>query len=190
MLERLRRRIVVKTGKTDIRRWTNLRSHEPAWGIRSAFAAAACHESRYVCDLGCGMQLLRSLLPPHITYLPADLHNWTPDTAICDLNAKILPVAYLERADTVTMLGVLEYIYDPIWLLANLASFIDMLVVSYNPKDFTHVDRPSNGWVNAYSLVELVRVFHSNGFILKRIERISEHEVLVVSVKNSVSKKA
>ena len=182
MFERIRRKNAVRAGKTDISRWTDSKNHEVAWATRAAFAAAACSDSLCVCDIGCGMQELKSLLANSIIYLPADLQQWTVDTAICDLNAKRLPDAYLKRADTVTMLGVIEYIYDMKWVLESLRPLISKMIISYNPTDFGNLDRLANGWVNSHSLGGLVRLFHDSGFLVKRLERINEWEVILVGI--------
>src|SRR4029077_254258 len=83
--------------KTDYRRWLNLRNYPVSWDWRAAAAAALAKESQWICDLGCGgRQVLRSSLPSGIVYLPSDIHQWTDDTVVCDVNEYQLPLAYLQ----------------------------------------------------------------------------------------------
>ncbi len=88
MNEATRRSEVVRQSDTDRFRWTQSESFDKNWAWRSSFAAAMCADSKVVCDVGCGMQTLRSLLHDGITYLPADLIKRTEDTLVCDLNRK------------------------------------------------------------------------------------------------------
>src|SRR5580658_9205040 len=89
--ELTRRREVVRKGETDHLRWSQKDTFDAKWASRAAFAAAMCADSKAVCDIGCGMQTLRSFLSDDVTYLPADLTKWTPDTLFCDLNKQHLP---------------------------------------------------------------------------------------------------
>jgi hypothetical protein len=105
-----------------------------------------------------------------------------------------LPDGYLRRADTVTMLGVIEYVHDVPWLFAALSSYSPMLIVSYNPSDLRHGPRRrfsllgglSNGWVNEFTLGELMRIISSSGFIVNELKLISMGQVLVRAVPKSV----
>ena len=181
MQEKLRRLRILRDRVTDRLRWTQQYSYQPRWIKRSAFAAALCADSQIVCDIGCGMQELRKLLHPGIVYLPADLKLWTEDTRHCDLNLKNLPDIYLERADTVTMLGVIEYIYDVPWVLEELFKYVDKLIVSYNPSDISQANRANNGWVNSFTLGELVQLVHAAGFIVRDIRLIEEGQVIIAA---------
>ena len=97
------------------------------------FAAACCAESQAVCDIGCGMQKLRRFLRPGTLYLPVDLKKWIDDTIVCNLNEGQFPADAVAKADTVTMLGVLEYIYDVPAPLKKVGASLPRLIVSYNP---------------------------------------------------------
>jgi hypothetical protein len=88
MLTEVTRRLkLIERQETDILRWSEPASLQTSWDKRTPFAAALCRQSKAICDIGCGNQRLRALLPPAIRYLPADLTRRTPDTALCDLNS-------------------------------------------------------------------------------------------------------
>jgi hypothetical protein len=177
--ERKRRLNLIKQGETDLTRWSKIDSFKQNWDTRAPFAAALCADSKVVCDIGCGRQALRRLLPLHIVYRPADLVQRSDDTAICDFNKKQLPESYLIEADTVTLLGVLEYIYDVPWVLNSVREYIETLIVSYNPSDMIHHDRRERGWVNDYRLDEFVQMLVACGYIVKHVSLVDPAQVII-----------
>jgi hypothetical protein len=174
-----------KRRETDIDRWSKSESFDRSWSKRSPFAAAFCADSHCVCDIGCGMQTLRPLLPIHIKYLPADIAKRTEDTALCDLNRKVLPLEYLREADTVTLLGVIEYVFDVPWLFAALRQSIGTLIVSYNPVDMIGKGRRETGWVNDFHLEELVQMINRAGYLVRDINLIDPGQVMIRAVADS-----
>ena len=167
---------------TEYARWGNPANYLAHWNHRSAFAAALCHDSKVICDIGAGAQTLRRLLP-NKTYLPADLdvNLLTPDTVPCELNLGNYPDAYLRRADTVTLLGVLEYLADdriPA-LFTKLAEHCTILIFSYNPIDIADQDRSANGWVNGFTTGQLMELCSHAGFEVDHFQRIDNTQVLV-----------
>jgi hypothetical protein len=100
---------------------------------------------------------------------------------ICDLNQHILPEKYLLEADTVTLLGVLEYVFDVPWVLQSLRPFIDTLITSYNPSDMIDSGRRERGWVNDFALDDLVRMIHSAGYIVRNIQLVDPDQVVLKS---------
>jgi hypothetical protein len=180
MLEEIRRRLeLIRRGKTDIARWSAPASLLSNWNRRAPFAAALCADSLCVCDIGCGNQVIRRLLAPGTKYLPADLIQRTEDTALCDLNKKELPEDYLRQADTTTLLGVIEYVYDVPWVLHALKAFLGTLVVSYNPSDMIDLNRREKGWVNDYRLDELSQMIVEAGYILRNIDLVDQGQVVI-----------
>jgi hypothetical protein len=186
MLAEIKRRLeLLKRRETDIDRWSKSESFDRNWSRRSPFAAALCADSHCVCDIGCGMQTLRPLLPHHIKYLPADLAKRTEDTAICDLNRKKLPMEYLQQADTVTLLGVIEYVFDVPWLFEALRRSIGILIVSYNPVDMVGAGRRENGWVNDFRLAELVQMINAAGYLVRDVNLVDPAQVMIRAVADS-----
>jgi hypothetical protein len=180
MLVEIKRRLeTIRRRETDRFRWLESASFKSNWNKRAPFAAALCADSRCVCDIGCGTQALRSLLPSAVRYLPADITQRTEDTILCDLNQRVLPEKYLLEADTVTMLGVLEYLFDVPWVLRSLRPFINTIVTSYNPSDMIQSGRRERGWVNDFTLDELVRMIHRAGYIVCNISLVDPDQVVV-----------
>jgi len=79
-----------------------------------------------VADYGCGRQELRTLLPTGWTYVPYDWISRSPDTRVCDFT-QTLPEA---RHEVIFMLGVLEYIPDPVQLLRHALTHAHWTVFS------------------------------------------------------------
>jgi hypothetical protein len=180
MLTEVKRRLkLIQRRETDILRWSQSDSLRTSWDKRAPFAAALCADSRCVCDIGCGNQTLRHLLPRDVKYLPADLTARTEDTALCDLNAKLLPEAYLRMADTVALLGVIEYIYDVAWVIETLHSFLGTLIVSYNPSDMIDINRREQGWVNDFSMSELALMIVGAGYALRDVRLVDSGQVVI-----------
>jgi hypothetical protein len=162
--ERSRRQKVIDARKTDVARWRNRASYNPSWASRLDSAMPLLAGAAWVADLGCGMQALRARLGSDATYLPMDLKPWTGDTLICDLNARDLPDHYIALCDVCVVMGVLEYLYDPDWLLARLAEHAETIVLSYTAVDMVIADRAGNGWVNAFTSDEVVRMVERAGY--------------------------
>jgi hypothetical protein len=180
MLSEVRRRLsLIARKETDVSRWSVSENFRPNWDQRAPFAAAFCSESRSVCDLGCGNQALRHLLAPGIGYLPADLTRRSADTLLCELNKGELPVEYLSKADTVTLLGVIEYIFDVPQLVRTLRTFLGTLIVSYNPSDMNTIDRREKGWVNDYKFVDLCRMIVESGYVLRNVALVDPGQVIL-----------
>ncbi|WP_428487096.1 methyltransferase domain-containing protein [Rhodopila sp.] len=177
--EKLRRQAQVAAGATDRERWEDATSYERFWSDRSAAAAKLCRSGQWVCDIGCGMQGLKAMLPAGCTYLPADLRRWEPVVETCDLNAGRLPERHLVRCDVVILLGVIEYIYDLPRLLAALARRAETVVVSYNCAELAEVDRPGFGWVNALTTEALLELLRQAGLQPNALERFGAMEILV-----------
>jgi hypothetical protein len=183
MLTEVTRRLkLIERQETDILRWSEPASLQTSWDKRTPFAAALCRQSKAICDIGCGNQRLRALLPPAIRYLPADLTRRTPDTALCDLNEKMLPEEYLREADTATLLGVVEYVYDVAWLIDALRPFLGVLIVSYNPADMIDNNRCEKGWVNDYRLDEFADMIVRAGYTLRDVNMVDPGQVVIAAI--------
>ena len=177
--ENRRREARVRAAETDRERWEDAASYEQFWSDRAVAAASLCRPGQWVCDIGCGMQGLRAALPAGCTYLPADLRLWDPAVEACDLNADLLPERQLARCDVVTLLGVIEYIYDLPRLFAALTRRVETVVVSYNCAELADVDRIGFGWVNALTKEALLELLQQAGFRPDTVERFGAMEILV-----------
>jgi hypothetical protein len=166
--------------KTDFERWSNPAALEPAWDRRAAFAANFIAGGARVLDLGCGQMALRRFLPNGCNYQPCDLIARDPSTIVCDFNASEFPEAAAEKADVITMLGVLEYIVDVDSFFARLQRAKCDVVLSYCATEFTGaIDRAALGWINHFSFHDLAILFDRFGYQLDRADRIDDLQVLM-----------
>ena len=153
-------------GRPDPARWHLRESFLQDWSKRAEKAAEFLKpEERTVVEIGCGAnQALRSLIGERV-YLPADLHQWTPDTELCDLNAGWYPAA-LAKADVCFMLGVLEYLDDVPSVMRTLVERVPSIIISYTTSD--HHPRRVAARTNRFSRIELLTIISDAGFVVER----------------------
>ena len=173
------RRRSVAGGITDAARWTDPDSYLPFWDSRAVAVAPMLRDLRWVCDIGCGRQALRTQLRPGTRYLPADIRGWTADTETCELNQGRLPRRALLRCDVAVMLGVLEYIVDPGLLLIRLRGYAEHLLLTYCAPELWTVDRAGFGWVNALGEGELHALLTAAGYTVTATSRFEDRQLVV-----------
>ena len=126
---------------------------------RCRLAAAMIDSTANVADLGCGMQVLREHLPPSTPYTGYDLGTMHPDNVHLDLDA---PFRLNEAHTTAVVLGVLEYLDDPVQALASARVTVDTLVVSFvcahNACDDDLARRVDLGVKHHWSVEDLERI--------------------------------
>ncbi len=168
-----RRKQTIEARETDYTRWSDPRNLEAAWELRSVRAADYLGAGSKVVDLGCGAMSLERHLPAGCQYVPSDLVARDARTRVCDLNRGELPSNDLGPGTTVTMLGVLEYLYDPAAVLAALARSGSSLLLTYCcAEDTTHLDRGALGWVNRFTRAEITALLQAGGFSVTRQDRV------------------
>ena len=133
---------------------------EEAWvHDRCRLAASMIDNAANVADLGCGMQVLREHLPPSTPYTGYDLGTMHPDNVHLDLDA---PFRLDEAHTTAVVLGVLEYLDDPVQALASARATVDTLVVSFvcahNASDDDLARRVDLGVKHHWSVWDLERI--------------------------------
>jgi polysaccharide pyruvyl transferase WcaK-like protein len=107
---------------TRLGEWTE-RAVEAVWLMREL----PLKDGDRLVDLGCGKQTLRSLIPPELSYVPVDIRRRSDDTLVMDLNLPV-PDGHFEVA---AMLGLLEYLRDPLARIDWCAEHADYCVFSY-----------------------------------------------------------
>ena len=173
-----RRKLVIAEEQTDVLRWADHRQLEAAWNVRAMFASQFIPDGSHVFDIGCGAMAIEGFLPKSCTYVPCDVVRRDARTIVCDLNLDELPIAATE-CDRITMLGVLEYLYDPAKFLQQLQHNGKSAILSYCPTDWTqHLDRRALGWVNDLSLKELDCIFQNAGLFCRRADRIDDNQAI------------
>jgi hypothetical protein len=165
--------------RTDRERWSSPDRYDQAWQVRSVAAIEMAPHASWICDLGCGtLQSLKAALRSGQVYLPADLTQWTADTELCELNELRLPYRSLSICDTVFLLGVIEYIFKPAYLLEAISSNVEFLLLSYNQtpsegrSSNLSEERRSVGWVNDFTELELLTLLLTNGFEIQNKQKI------------------
>ncbi len=177
-IESERRKQIIAQGQTDTERWRDPGQLERAWNERARQAADFIPSGAVVLDMGCGAMALEQFLPPACIYLPCDLVARDRRTLVCDFNVGGFPVA--DHATHITVLGVLEYIYDVPTFLNRLRVYARPIVLSYNPTDLTGtIDRPALGWVNNLSFAELERALRTAGLCVTTGLQIDHGQVLL-----------
>jgi hypothetical protein len=152
---------------SDVERWSNSDNLLSSWSERAKIVAALLAPPGIVLDLGCGKMDLEKFLKSGITYKPSDIVLRDDRTIVCDLNNGEMPQT---EATVVTMLGVLEYIYEPEKLLAQLAAQWSRVIITYCPADLDGVrERDAHGWVNALTSSGLVSAAEAAGLYLDAI---------------------
>jgi hypothetical protein len=141
---------LIESTASDVERWTDPLNADGALDhSRSKRVAGIIPPGVSVLDLGCGAMALKEYLPATCTYHPADLVQRGSDCQVVDLNKGEFPVG---RFDWVTMLGVLEYVFDVEGVLRSCRQAASHLVVDYNSQWLDASDRRRRcGWVNDLS---------------------------------------
>jgi hypothetical protein len=146
-----------------LRVWSDPTQYHFRWARRARVAARMCRGEQWVCDLGCGMQFLKSFLPRTAVYLPADLKQWTEDTELCDLDAGRLPTRSLDLCGICVLLGVIGHLRDPEALIQGLSQRVEKVLIAFTTTDFTRKGRAQDR-ATAYALSEMYAMLDRAGF--------------------------
>jgi hypothetical protein len=154
-----------KPSTMDRSHWTDLGNYQRNWSHRARIAARMVQQTpvSWVADVGCGRGDLSRFLPPKARYLGSDIVAWTPETEVCDLNAGVYPDRSLAVCEAVTLLGVVERIYNLPGLFAYLAPRIDYLLVTYHDAE---AKWRNEEWPHAYSPGEFGEMLQAAGFTI------------------------
>ena len=164
--------------RTLIERWETLALESTgAWEPRAHRAASLLKGIGSVVDFGCGGMTLERFLPPGTRYLPVDVVRRDSRTVVIDLNEKL---SFDIPAEAAVAIGLLEYLFDVPLFLTHLGHLYPLLVCSYNPADMpgASLNRPSHGWVNAFTRTELESIFASCGYCIQEAIQIDDHQML------------
>jgi len=166
---------------TDYERWRELASTTGWWNpSRARRVAAVIPDGARVLDLGAGSMVLKNHLKPHCTYIPADIYDRGQGCIVVDLNEFEFPD---DRYDWVTMIGLIEYLKDPRWVLTRAGQAAPRIIASYNPTYAVRNFRPrrNRGWICHLSEEEFVRIVHQAGFkSTTMVARSVEGEIILL----------
>lgn len=157
-------RALMAAGGSDGGFWANPPHLRPGAEERARAAAARIAPGSHVLDIGAGLQLLRSILPPGCRYSPLDLIAWTADCVALDLNGGQYPDI---ACDSAALLAVLPYLHDPAGLLRHLRLRARQLLMTYPPSRGEPEDsRRGRGWFNDFSEMQLVDLLVDAGWAI------------------------
>jgi len=165
---------------TDLARWSNPENLSDRWRYRSELAARFIPAGATLLDIGCGKMAIESLLPPGCRYIPADVVARDSRTIVCDLNKGEFPP--VSGVTHISMLGVLEYAFDPHSVWRRLAESRARIVMSYIVlrAAFPVPKRIAMGWVNHLTRADLLTFAEANSYALNAEQPISADNTLFV----------
>lgn len=134
--------------------------------------------SKSVMDLGAGNMSLKKYLSSNVQYYPVDYCKKYDNTIVCDFNNYEFP---LQKAETVFISGLIEYIKDYQWLIQNVCNInAKEIIVSYNvvienrgEKRVFQTDAFSCNYENALTYAEILKLFGNNGYVLTNLKQMS-----------------
>lgn len=162
--------------KSPSKNWKNIEYFDEQWIDRIKILASYIKSNDIqVCDIGCGKQWLRDLLPVGVRYIPVDYVARSNDTIVCDLEKKELP-GHENLTDVIFLSGVLEYISDVDWFVQSLAASRKVSISYCTLEKFPNLKiRNSYAWKNNLTTHELIKKFMNNGFKLTELDSINNN---------------
>jgi hypothetical protein len=135
----------------DRQRWGAASSYKAEWARRGQAASHLIRDGSRVLEIGTGTGTFRSLVAHRCRYTGADLEPLDIGATLAlDLDDDPIPAG---PWDTIVLLGVLEYLYNPVEALRKLANAAPHVVISYcccldhGPNSIA--ERRARGWINA-----------------------------------------
>ena len=162
-----------RPAKSEKAYWAREDSYPESWGSRAALAAAHISPGSSVLDIGCGRMQLKELLPAGCRYQPADMTQWTAEVLPVDLDKREFPPG---NYDCITLLGVLEYLADPLFALESAAGSSRRLVTTYcHPQPGADIERRRrDGWINDLTEDDIRRLLTAAGWFIVHEEAIAD----------------
>jgi hypothetical protein len=167
-LERLER-----AKSPDRQKWGASSSYQADRAGRGASAARHIRDGDRVLEIGTGTGTFRRLVADRCRYTGSDLQPLDEKTLALDIASDPIPPGPWDAA---VMLGVLEYLHDPLAALRKVGAAAESLVLSYSiPRGPNAVPRRhARGWTNALSEQDLSNAASAAGLSLKIREDLNE----------------
>ena len=161
---------LIRDGSSDTERWAKLESLATQLDSRAAMAARYIPAGQRVLDIGAGAMALRTQLAAGCSYFPADIVSRGPECQVVDLNKGEFPTG---QYDWVTFLGVLEYVHDPVAVLARARAAAPSAVITYCTVNNGDVEvRRGMGWVNDYTRAEFEALLAGAGWMVREVAEV------------------
>jgi hypothetical protein len=170
---------LISNQTSDLERWARPLDYSTAgWDYRLPICVEFLKGCESVLDFGCGNKTLREHLSDDCLYQPADIYPRSDDSLILDGNSSDWGSRVPRTYQTITAIGVLEYIYNFANFLRNASSCAKELVMTYHLSDgakVKHSDaeissfRAVMGWLSNHSFYELVSEVYKCGGSIEKI---------------------
>lgn len=177
------------TGGTDRDRWFDVRG---SWGVknpaRSKIAAKHIPRGSRVLDLGAGTMLLKEFLSEDCEYQPCDLFSRCPGCIVADFNKGDFPIE--GKYDWVTLIGLFQFLDDPMALLRKCSKISKNMIVTYSPLIHEKLTRKEMlwrrgvGWNNHYTLKQYLAIVSESGWAIEKGYRVPANIILICRNKN------
>lgn len=149
------------------RKGVDWRLQSEQWRVRASIAASMIPPGLALLDVGCGAMYLEDEAAPR-RYIPVDMDARDARTRVVDLNQQALPTEWIDEVDVVALMGVLEYINDPVALLKSIVGRRKPLLCSYNVNEARSArrDLKPGRWRNDYTSEEIEKLFTDIGYAI------------------------
>jgi len=143
-----------------------LSNHKPDWASRGTLAARHIRDGVRVLEIGTGTGTFRELVADRCHYTGADLQPLDEKTLAFDIENDPIPPG---PWDVIVLLGVLEYLYDPLSAQRKVGAAARNIVFSYciplgaDPQPH----RRARCWTNALSEQDLTNATAAAGLLLR-----------------------
>ncbi|HET6620555.1 MAG TPA: hypothetical protein VFG64_11475 [Dongiaceae bacterium] len=160
---------LIREGSSDTGRWAKLDSLATQWDSRAAMAARFIPPGQRVLDIGAGAMALRGQLAADCSYFPADIVSRCAGCQVIDLNKGEFPTG---NYDWITFLGVLEYVHDPVPVLALAGATAPNMILTYCTMNGGEEQaRRGMGWVTDFTVREVEGLLaRARWGVLERVE--------------------
>ncbi|MER9581311.1 capsular polysaccharide synthesis protein [Mesorhizobium sp. M0276] len=171
--ERLGR--LAKTGSPDRERWGALSSYKADWSMRGEITARFIPDGARILEIGTGTGAFRRMVMDRCHYSGADLSPLDQQTLVLNLENDPIPPG---DWDAIVLLGVIEYLHDPLQALTKVSAAARMVILSYcvprNVED--PASRRARGWVNELTERDLISHLALSRLSLKVIEPVNSSD--------------
>jgi hypothetical protein len=152
-------------------RWTRQVRSTRLSKRRERIAAQFIPPGSRVLDLGCGAMTLRHVISADCSYTPCDILPHHPDIVVANLNLLQFPPG---EYDVAMMLGVVEYLENPLWVFRAARSRCNRLVFGYERYRFWTAKNiaacEKHGRMNYLREPELMHFLKLSGWRVDHIE--------------------